>query len=641
MGVPLFSRAPWLIIALSLWLAPGSQADPADSRAEGWYRTLADDAAQPEAWREAAGNIVCPADEDFQDPDRQYDNRLFFPPRFFLAKIIRSGESLRSKTAPSVTELLGRRMRTMAARTDDVWLKNAGNLALCESKWDPVGSREDVRWLARQWMACDRKEREYLDESRIDWVTTLTDCLLPTGDKVAAQEFVDWVATLEPARLPEFPELFVPFWKYRNQPELAAGAERIFNDPGSPWSRLVFPIGVGGRAVLAESLSTPLLSVPGFRKLVLRELGNTAPLCPVEVTEPPGDLVMHWSDSYRVVLPSRDPRRPAPGEYPVRVCDYVASKIAGITGAPEFQLYWPAAARDAGVRACSEFLERFGDELLLFSGMPSAYNSVAIVTFPQLDRPARAEDVESGRAIFSLAGKRHVRRLPLAHYPMDARWKNLYSSPTAQAVSGKEGVITEYGFDQTGFVWQAEEWEEDGKWNRVYGFVGDNVMAQVPADEIEFPSAAAWDDLKGAVDAQIVAPGAVKNGETRPRLLSHDAPLTAVMWLRNGSGLDQIVASPAGEIRLLWGPAPSVPNQFYEPGAQDWVKLAPRGLSKLPPLRSGHALPPAGEWRAREFDLHEFYSGLRPGYYRLEIALDGITFPDGSPRSCDSYFQLK
>jgi hypothetical protein len=40
-------------------------------------------------------------------------------------------------------------------------------------------------------------------------------------------------------------------------------------------------------------------------------------------------------------------------------------------------------------------------------------------------------------------------------------------------------------FDREGLIWQAEESLINGKWRRYYGFVGNHVVAKVPAEEIE------------------------------------------------------------------------------------------------------------------------------------------------------------
>jgi hypothetical protein len=40
-------------------------------------------------------------------------------------------------------------------------------------------------------------------------------------------------------------------------------------------------------------------------------------------------------------------------------------------------------------------------------------------------------------------------------------------------------------FDREGLIWQAEEVLQEGRWRRFYGFVGNHIIAKVPAEEIQ------------------------------------------------------------------------------------------------------------------------------------------------------------
>ena len=40
-------------------------------------------------------------------------------------------------------------------------------------------------------------------------------------------------------------------------------------------------------------------------------------------------------------------------------------------------------------------------------------------------------------------------------------------------------------YDREGLIWQAEEVLQEGKWRRYYGFVGNHVIAKVPAEEVD------------------------------------------------------------------------------------------------------------------------------------------------------------
>src|SRR5262249_23601734 len=110
------------------------------------------------------------------------------------------------------------------------------------------------------------------------------------------------------------------------------------------------------------------------------------------------------------------------------------------------------------------------------------------MTFPPLGRPATAQDVRRGEAIFTLEGEGRARQVGLPAGPMKARWTALKKYPYESqwvAEDGTRGSST--GYYQDGFVWQAEEAFKEGKWRRYYGFVGPGSPAKVPAEETEFP----------------------------------------------------------------------------------------------------------------------------------------------------------
>ena len=52
--------------------------------------------------------------------------------------------------------------------------------------------------------------------------------------------------------------------------------------------------------------------------------------------------------------------------------------------------------------------------------------------------------------------------------------------------SGDNGTIT-FTYDISGKIWQAEEVQVNGKWQRYYGFAGRHQLEEVPASEIVFP----------------------------------------------------------------------------------------------------------------------------------------------------------
>ena len=90
------------------------------------------------------------------------------------------------------------------------------------------------------------------------------------------------------------------------------------------------------------------------------------------------------------------------------------------------------------------------------------------LVFATLDHPATRDELRRGEAIFSLAGQGRVRVARVPKLPHPVTW------------------TTRKGDPQGGMVWQAEELEVNGRWQRYYGFVGRYDLAKVPAEEIEF-----------------------------------------------------------------------------------------------------------------------------------------------------------
>ena len=114
----------------------------------------------------------------------------------------------------------------------------------------------------------------------------------------------------------------------------------------------------------------------------------------------------------------------------------------------------------------------------------------ALLTFAPLDRCATPADVDSLTAIFSLAGSSECRQIKLPTVPMKGRWTTLTRYPFDQQffdpIKTTSGTTREY--QQTCWVWQAEEINVNRSWQRFNGVVGPHEIARVPAAEIEFPS---------------------------------------------------------------------------------------------------------------------------------------------------------
>ena len=348
-----------------------------------------------------------------------------------------------------------------------------------------------------------------------------------------------------------------------------------------------------------------------------------------------------------------DPLCPPPGtKAGFRVCDACAYGLSAVAGAPKCELFWPEKERDRAVAASAAFLQQYGHN---FRPTPQwntpGYASVASVelALPIRQRPATPEDVRHGETVFSLAGpgSRYsgspVRVCKLPNLPLVARWTTRKDYPVLvdrwDAAAGK--FKKTIGYQQDGVVWQAEEVQSGGRWQRYYGFVGRYGMARVPAEEIEFP----WDWASAVqfgrpVEATALEPMPLDEsfdiGWTAPGLgldFRIGAPWCADCSVRNHSSLERTLpplvaggdrATPSGEAvaidtRLCW-----VHPLAYMANADRnwrWTPLDPTKSNRLALNEPQRPLAPGEAFEVLRWDLNEQFGPLRAGLYGFKMKL--------------------
>jgi hypothetical protein len=217
---------------------------------------------------------------------------------------------------------------------------------------------------------------------------------------------------------------------------------------------------------------------------------------------------------------------------------------------------------------------------------------------------------------------------------MKARWVSLKHRPYQDVIrdprSGKKVLTT--GYEQHGRVVQAEEVRRDGKWRRYYGFVGANQVAQVPADEIEFPpgdhrasdEARDWVAIGPGSHVRLtVPPLPVELFEDLPPRLAADAGLVFAVTFRNSHGLARPTPAPgpALRMRVLYSPEVVSPQGALAPKAvrqSEWVEMAARA-DTIFQAEPGKTLVPTEETRLATVDLCRAFDVERPGFYRVQL----------------------
>jgi len=572
-----------------------------------WFDILADDKAGIVAWKVAAddlfGNYPPPPDAGPPIWAGRTVERVLAP----VEKWVRWAEALRGRKNPSLTDLLVKRLGQMPGPVDKAYF--AGYLA----EWDPKVGLPLLSGLMKEIRAAEPRLYLHLLFRRIE-----------LGDPKALDEYADHLVLLKPQLIVNVllgDRPFAPFIRHPEHPRLAAAAERLFGAADSPWMLFRGEEAPAAREVRA-SLTPDLLRVPAFRKALLRDLTNRKAVGRVNASNRKGVKVsLDWATTRDRYLDPDIPDDGYVGEF--RACDYLAYYFGdGKFGLPRCELYWPEDRRDKAVAAFADCLR---DDRLWRADLATAGRS---------GKPATAEQVQRGEALFCLRDEGEVRVVAGLSLPIPARWTTLKDVPRIYSPSWRPDRTVWH--EQDGEILQAEEVWKDGRWQRFYAFRGAHRLARVPAAEIEFPTQDRVDEFDKPDPARVrVAPRLDASWQPpappadalvgfAPRF-DDAAPLRFGIALRSTAGLDQPVPDLAKVVRVRLWHAPASPSRqgALEPG--DWAEVPPRpGAWKTEPVAT---LAPAQETRVATLRLGDHFDAAKPGFYRLRLEPVGAKEP--------------
>jgi hypothetical protein len=619
------------------------------------FQTLADNRATVDQWLDASNRIVRPSDVHRTHYAFSYTRPgRVEPPPF--------GESLRSKANPSVTDLLARRARQIDPAgpiTGSLHeVGQANTLADDLARWDPKGA---VPTLSDRFARCAgvvlvKDLNSEHDVHLASAAARYTMRRILAGDAEAAlDDYAAWIAQLKPDAWSGFSAtIFQPLWRHADRPAIARAAAHLFGNPDSAWVPLFRPNERGWRN-WSSLVSSPLLGVAPFRKLVLDGLADARDSGSTVTTEPGGRIEVKRADGSTFPEPLPGDPRPEPGTTTqLRLQDFYADALSRIGGAPRFDFTWPQPDRDRAIAACRAYLEKYSANFAAARTAnppaldPWPYHDYrgAQLRFEPLGRPATPDDVANARAIFFLEGK--PRLVPLQEFPLEAEWTTYQGAPMWQIVGNAPRVA----YNRRGWVWQAEENDENGQPRRYYGFVGQHVIARAPAEEIVFPTN--WESgfypISPDLDAHLDGPAEFDPGATPPL---GEGPLPVTLTLRNHRGIDTpapdglVVSGPLSlrddlTIRLLHTP----PHREGDPppdapGGRGWTECPMRQV----PRHNGNASTPLAPTATRQvlsFDLRDLFDVAEPGLYRLEVRIESLPQPrEGLPDPATTQFTIR
>lgn len=323
--------------------------------AERWYRKLADDSAGQSAWADALGNIVRP--EKLATDTNQTE----------LA-----GAALRTKTSPSVTELLLRRCDTIAGAApayNPFAIGDAVHFLLNTETWEASPRLLEIAARLQEKVMAGYSGKDNMgsaDPQNSTSIAALAMLRARHGDTNGLDAYAAWIQGANPNKLEDSAlDALEPFWIFPNNPALRTAAKAMFANTNSLWGTLSWCLGGhGGFLRWRKPLASPALIIPEFRALVLNELTDHE-FAGEAINRGGGNLEVKYTDGGTINYGARKDTEglEVGAKFPFRRCDVAADQLSAIPGFPSISLLWPEAKRDEAVAATMKLLSTSGDHL--------------------------------------------------------------------------------------------------------------------------------------------------------------------------------------------------------------------------------------------------------------------------------------
>jgi hypothetical protein len=368
------------------WPEPKAQSVTDLEYLEAKVRTLANDNAGADRWVSASDTIALAAYLD------RVNSRNGHPE---LAV-----EQLRSRTKPSVAELISQRIREVAQDDSSEAVHAVCFMTHSLAHWDPAGTlplvREQMTRSIALWQA--KRDEEHEAQRLADCIAFYTVARTEAGDTDALDEYVDWIVNTTPSTATY--EAFSPLWFYPESPAVDEAAKTLFSDPQSSWLPLLLPVGNDGFPTFHDGiLETPLVDQPVVRRQLALELTLDHSVAKFRIRSGSSiEVKQEWDTSSWTAgysIDSEDPIKPrvgARGE--VRYGDYLALELSSTFEEFAFGLHWKLPQREA---AHVEIAARLHDDAPLFVEKHCYLHSLTCALEDlRRARPAEAGPAEDG-----------------------------------------------------------------------------------------------------------------------------------------------------------------------------------------------------------------------------------------------------
>ncbi|RYG35500.1 hypothetical protein EON81_12550 [bacterium] len=326
---------PWGIAEFRDFYAKMGDGSPEEVN----YLRLLDDKAGFQVWEEAGRALLNP-----------------------LTNRSSAGQNwLREKKSPALSELVARRVEELTVKPEAgshtrFELQTALRLASMLAQRDPqaaVPVLRKVTGFVGRIEEIDTGDFVGLYGAAIAWRLRLEG---PKKDRETMAEFEHAIAALNPSEYGgNLENMLFPLGRFSGRPEIDK-TRRLFKGPLS-FDR-------AGRYLHSDLVRSPVINSKPFREELLRLLNVKSQLEEIRIDSdsPESFAIRRWHGQIR----AGDLDVPKPGEVrSYRVCDSIASSLAGIQGAPAFQMSWSTEAKNRAIVEIRRFLEKNGATFLL------------------------------------------------------------------------------------------------------------------------------------------------------------------------------------------------------------------------------------------------------------------------------------
>lgn len=327
------------------------------SRSERLFDILADDAGNRRQWLEAAQQLV-------QSRDIRNEGGWVTVPDATKPQAPIVGEELRSRTNPSVADLLSRRALEVAgsgelqSSGDQFACAEALQIGLALAKWDRSAALQTLQRLTNRGfeLSLETKHRGNAMESILPPLAQVQLERIRAGDETAWADYRRLAMNYETDSFFE-PSIFRPLWIHKDHPLAKQLSRDLFLSDDSP---VVGSMRAKDRLVsqIDRFIESPMIDIEPVRELVKRLLRDTSKVGSVTQTDQGIRYQFLNGGSGGMGLdPKLSPQPPVgtTGEY--RMCDAVAVYVSRLVGAPGYNPLWTPAQKQSALSEEVAFLD--------------------------------------------------------------------------------------------------------------------------------------------------------------------------------------------------------------------------------------------------------------------------------------------